>query len=56
MALILFAVGIVSSITFGSKSNGHDDKKIWEVRERNVIDVAVDIGEHKRRRNCRDMK
>lgn len=40
---ILLVVGILSSFSFGSTSNSHDEKKIWEIRERNVIDVAADI-------------
>lgn len=43
MVFILLVVGILSSFTFGSTSNSHDEKKMWEIRERNVIDVVADI-------------
>lgn len=43
MVLILLLVRIVSSINFGSTSNNHDNEKVWEIREKNVVDVVADI-------------
>lgn len=45
MVFILLVIGILSSFSFGSTSNSHDEKNILEIRERNVIDVAADIAE-----------
>lgn len=43
MAFILLCIGILSSITFGSTSNNNDKEKVWEIREKNVVDVVADI-------------
>lgn len=43
MVLILLLVGSVSYMTFGSTSNNHDKEKVWEIREKNVVDVIADI-------------
>lgn len=43
MAFILLCIGILSSMTFGSTSNNHDKEKVWEIREKNVVDVVADI-------------
>ena len=41
--LILLIIGVVSSMDFGSTSNNIDNENVWEIRERNVIDVIVDV-------------
>ena len=43
MVLILLFAGVVNSMNFGSTSNNIDKEKVWEIRERNVIDVAADV-------------
>lgn len=43
MAFILLCIGILSSMSFGSTSNNHDKEKVWEIREKNVVDVVADI-------------
>ena len=43
MTFILLCIGILSSMSFGSTSNNHDKEKVWEIREKNVVDVVADI-------------
>lgn len=43
MAFILLCIGILSSMTFGSTSHNHDKQKVWEIREKNVVDAFADI-------------
>lgn len=43
MTFILLCIGILSSMSFVSTSNNHDKEKVWEIREKNVVDVVADI-------------
>lgn len=54
MVLILLVVGVVSSMNFGSTSNNKE--KVWEIREKNVIDVVVDVARNVTKENIAEIR